>query len=202
MQYQGRVREKRSITRPGKKINLQWYVIQLTVTLGRAMTNPWPCKVALGSLYWNYWSYALDSSIKGEDEEDILLWYCVATYHSLVKFFPMKNNLHTFEEYCLTPLARYCCGISGACFPGGSIGKESTCNAGDLGLILGSGSSPGERNNNTSFCLRNPMDRGAWQATVHGVSIFRCDLATKPSPPHGISVPFSEKKLCYMWVQN
>ena len=63
----------------------------------------------------------------------------------------------------------------------------------DLGLILGSGSSPGERNNNPSFCLRNPMDREARQATVHGVSIFGCDLATKPSPPHGISVPFSEK---------
>ena len=137
MQYQGRVREKRSVTRPGKKINLQWYVIQLTVTLERTMTGPWPCKVVLGCLYWNYWSYALDSSIKGEDGEDILLWYCVATYHSLVKFCPKKNNLHTFEECCLTPLARYCCGISGACFPGGSTGKESTCNARDLGWSLG-----------------------------------------------------------------
>ena len=39
------------------------------------------------------------------------------------------------------------------------------------------------------------MDRGAWQATVHGVSIFGRDLAMKLSPPHGISVPFSEKKI-------
>ena len=54
-------------------------------------------------------------------------------------------------------------------FPGGSAGKESTCKAGDLGLIRGLGRSPGERK-----CyplqysgLENPMDRGAWQVTVH-----------------------------------
>ena len=38
------------------------------------------------------------------------------------------------------------------------------------------------------------MDRGAWQATIHGVSRVGRDLVTKSSPPHGISVPFSEKK--------
>ena len=48
--------------------------------------------------------------------------------------------------------------------PGGSDGKESTCNAGDLGLIPGSGRSPGEENGNPLqyFCLDNPMDKGAW----------------------------------------
>ena len=53
-----------------------------------------------------------------------------------------------------------------------SISKESVCNAGDPGLIPGSGRSPGEGNGNLlqySF-LENPMDRGAWQATVHGVA--------------------------------
>ena len=56
--------------------------------------------------------------------------------------------------------------------PGGSDGKESACNAGDLGLIPGSGRSPGERNGHPLqySCLENPMDRGAWQATVHGVT--------------------------------
>ena len=47
--------------------------------------------------------------------------------------------------------------------PGGSDGKESACNAGDLGLILGLGRSPGE-DNNYPFqysCLENSMDRGA-----------------------------------------
>jgi len=57
-------------------------------------------------------------------------------------------------------------------FPGASEGKESTCNAGDLGSIPGSGRSPGEGNGYPLqySCLENPMDRGAWWATVHGVA--------------------------------
>ena len=53
-----------------------------------------------------------------------------------------------------------------------SVGKSSSCNAGDLGSIPGLGRSPGEGNGNTLqySCLENPMDRGAWWATVHGVS--------------------------------
>ena len=48
-------------------------------------------------------------------------------------------------------------------FPGGSDGKESACNAGDLGSISGLGRSPGEGNGNPLqyYCLENPMDRGA-----------------------------------------
>ena len=57
-------------------------------------------------------------------------------------------------------------------FPGGSEGKASAGNAGDLGSIPGSGRSPGEGNGNPLqySCLENPMDRGAWQAKVHGVA--------------------------------
>ena len=57
-------------------------------------------------------------------------------------------------------------------FPGGSEVKASACSAGDLGLIPGLGRSPGEGNDNPLqySCLENPMDRGAWWATVHGVS--------------------------------
>ena len=57
-------------------------------------------------------------------------------------------------------------------FPAGANGKESTCNAGDQGLISGSGRSSEEGNCNPLQypCLENPMDRGAWSATVHGVS--------------------------------
>ena len=53
-----------------------------------------------------------------------------------------------------------------------SDSKELACNEGDLGLIPGSGRSPGEGNDNTLqySCRENPMDRGAWQATVHGVT--------------------------------
>ena len=51
-------------------------------------------------------------------------------------------------------------------------GKESACQAGDVGLIPGSGRSPGEGNGNPLqySCLENPMDRGAWLATVHEVA--------------------------------
>ena len=57
-------------------------------------------------------------------------------------------------------------------FPGGSDGKESACSAGDLGLIPRLGRSTGERNGNPLeySCLENPMDRGAWRATIHGVT--------------------------------
>jgi len=57
-------------------------------------------------------------------------------------------------------------------FPGGSDGKESACNAGYPGSVRGLGRSPGEANGNPLqySCLENSMDRGAWWATVHGVS--------------------------------
>ena len=57
-------------------------------------------------------------------------------------------------------------------FPGGSDGKASVYNVGDLGLIPGSGRSPGEGNGNPLryYCLDNPTDGGAWKATVHGIA--------------------------------
>ena len=57
-------------------------------------------------------------------------------------------------------------------FPSWLNSKESTCNAGDMGLTRGSGRSPGEGNGNPLqySCLGNPMDRGAWSAVVHGVA--------------------------------
>ena len=57
-------------------------------------------------------------------------------------------------------------------FPGGSDGKESACNAGDLGSISGSGRSPGEGNGYPLHysCLENSMDRGAWRATVYEIT--------------------------------
>ena len=57
-------------------------------------------------------------------------------------------------------------------FPGGSDSKESTCNAGDPGSIPGLGRPPREGHGNPLWysCLENSMDRGAWWATVHGVT--------------------------------
>ena len=64
-------------------------------------------------------------------------------------------------------------------FPGGSDGNASAYSAGDLGLITGSGTSPGEGNGNPLqySCLENPMDGGAWWATVHGVKKSRTRLS-------------------------
>ena len=64
-------------------------------------------------------------------------------------------------------------------FPGSSVGKASASNAGDLGSIPGSGRSPGEGNGNPPqySCLENPMDRWAWQATVHGMARVGYNLA-------------------------
>ena len=56
-------------------------------------------------------------------------------------------------------------------FPCSSVGKESAYTAGDPTSIPVSGRSPGELNGNPLqySCLENPMERGAWQATAHGV---------------------------------
>ena len=64
-------------------------------------------------------------------------------------------------------------------FHGGSDSKASVCNAGDLGSIPGLRRSPGEGNGSPPqyFCLENPMDRGAWWASVHGVSKSRTRLS-------------------------
>ena len=69
-------------------------------------------------------------------------------------------------------------------FPGGSMVKNPPANARHTGSIPESGRSPGEGNGNPLqySCLGNPMDRGSWQATVHGVARVRHDLVTKPPP--------------------
>ena len=82
-------------------------------------------------------------------------------FQSEVKF--MGQDQHSFSLF-----SHY--GLLG--FPGGSDGKESAYNAGDLGLIPGSGRFPGEGNGDPlqySY-LENPMDRGAWQTTVPEVA--------------------------------
>ena len=78
--------------------------------------------------------------------------------------------------------------------------KESAWNVGDAGMIPGLGRSPGGWNGNPlqHFCLENSMDRGAWQATVHGVPRVGHDLATKPSLPKWKPVRiFSQKSISF-----
>ena len=79
--------------------------------------------------------------------------------------------------------------------------QETACNTGNPGLIPVSGRSPGEGNGNPLqySCMENPMNRGAWQATVHGVAKVRHDLATKPLPPN--HKPFLSPEE-YNWIQS
>ena len=64
-------------------------------------------------------------------------------------------------------------------FPGGSVVKNLPANAGDAGLSLGSVRSSGAENRNPLQypCLENPMDRGAWWATVFGVAKIQTQLS-------------------------
>ena len=106
---------------------------------------------------------------------------CCICWISLTRFFlsPFKFLFYFlwFElwDYFLFFLSFFFffCGLGALWdFPGGSDSKASVYNAGDLGSIPGLGRSPGEGNGNPFqySCLENPMDRGSWQATVHGVS--------------------------------
>ena len=98
-----------------------------------------------------------------------------ATNHSIVsRFGTHKQHLQTF--FCLESKGNsrtnvLFLSIFKLTFSGGSDGKESACNSGDLGLIPGVGRSPGEGNGYLLqySCLENSMDRRAWQATVQGV---------------------------------
>ena len=84
-----------------------------------------------------------------------------------------------FREFSLYLTCRRVSDLCGDLFykgtnpiPGGSNGKEFTCNAGNLGLIPGLGKCPGEGNGNPLqySCLENSTDREDWWATVHGVA--------------------------------
>ena len=97
--------------------------------------------------------------------------YCFLQHQTLLPSPAMKETLLLFlgwedpleKEQLSTPVFLD--------FPGGSDSKEFTCNVGYLGLIHGLGRSPREGNSYLLqySCLENSMDRGAWQATVHGV---------------------------------
>ena len=86
---------------------------------------------------------------------------------------PLNRRGHTSVEILLC--ARPCAGL-----PSGSVVKNLSAHAGDVGLIPGPGRSPGEGNGNPLqySCLGNPMDRGAGWATVHGVT--ESDMTEQP----------------------
>ena len=71
-------------------------------------------------------------------------------------------------------------------FSGGSDGTESACNAGELGLIPGSGRPPGEGNGNPLqySCLEKPTVRGAWRATVYRAADSDTTVVTEHTHTH------------------
>ena len=101
--------------------------------------------------------------------------------------FPFLCLILVFQAFLLFsfPLVCYLCSSgfpqnpSHLEFSGGSVVKNLPANAGDVNLIPGSGRSPGQGNGNPLqySCLKNPMDRGAWQAPVHGVAKKRNNRA-------------------------
>ena len=86
-----------------------------------------------------------------------------ATVHGVASVWHEIRNIDMLLAVIYYDLLGLPCGLGG---------KESSCNEGDLGLIPGSGRSPGGGNVNLHqySCLENYMDRGVWQATVHGVT--------------------------------
>ena len=86
--------------------------------------------------------------------------------------FPCPITTWNFQYY-VEWIVRVLCWIRG--FPDGTGSKETACSAGDRHSKSGLGRSPGELNGNPLqySCLKNPMGRGAWWATVHGVAKSR-----------------------------
>ena len=109
---------------------------------------------------------------------------CWATVHGVAKNWTWLNDFTSFLLLCQgDPKLQYdrCWWLLQGLkviylgFPGGSVGEESTCNAGDAGdsgSIPGLGRSLAEGHSNPLqySCLENPMDRGAWQAAVHSAA--------------------------------
>ena len=103
----------------------------------------------------------------------------------------------------------YTCFIRGRGFPGGSVAKNPSANAGDLGLNPGLRRSLGEGDGNPLqySCLGNPMDKGAWWTIIYGVAKrVRLDLVTEQQQLRGsfprLIIQGSFKKLYYNFPAN
>ena len=119
------------------------------------------------------WCWAVEVSSNQEKTATTLtailfFTFCTA-FNKLHEIFN-SSLLHRLPVRGVCPTKCWCSVLRG--FPGVSDSKEYACNEGDLGLIPGLGRSPGEENGNPLQYSRlgNLMDRGAWQATVNGVT--------------------------------
>ena len=104
------------------------------------------------------------------------------TSKNIYIFFLVKGNFMSMRLFYSHLLSR------NLGFPGGSVVKNPSANAGDTGSIPGSGGSPGGVHGNPlqHSCLGNPMEREVWQATVHGVAKNRMGLSTHAALTGGI----------------
>ena len=111
-----------------------------------------------------YWG-PTDSEEEQENEEGFVNSWC---FYCFWKHFTQTLEINVIKLALL--------------FPHSSVGKESACNAENPHSIPGWGRFPGEGNGDLPqySCLEIPMDRGTWQAIVHGVARVRHDLVTKP----------------------
>ena len=105
----------------------------------------------------------------------------VVWYFHLFKNFPQSVVIHIIKGIGM---------VKTLGFLHSSVGKESACNAGELGLIPGLGRFPGEGNGNPlqHSCLENPMDRRAWRATIHRVAKSRTRLKWFSTAPHNLEI--------------
>ena len=118
-----------------------------------------------------------------KDETFFLSTWALQDSETLSKYYYFHSNL----AICTSSMGIYSpcnrihleTGYITKGFPGGSDSKESAWNAGDPGLIPGWVRSTGEGNGNPLqySCLENPVDRGAWWATVHGLAKSRTGLS-------------------------
>ena len=109
---------------------------------------------------------------------------------------------HNLSHYGLSQDIEYSFLRYTVAFPYSSVGKESVCNAGDLGLIPGSGRSPGEGYGNPPkySCLENPMDGGSWKVTVNWVTRVGHDWEIIKHA--NTQVPYSRTMLFVHFIYN
>ena len=146
---------------------VQWFLPKLNTTLPHD-----PTTVLLGS----HQNELQTCSCK------ILHIYAYSSWvGSRQKWETVKRSIHMWWSMAYYPAKK-----KQYWFSGGSDGKESACNAGDHSSISGLGRSPGEGNGNPFqySCLEDPMDGGAWQATVHGVTKSQTQLSNFTSLLH------------------
>ena len=119
--------------------------------------------------------------VKCDQPEGFLICICIC----ISRHPPTPNSLSCWFVCATDPFLMEIIWSSWRGADPSSVSKEFACNAGDPGFIAGSGRSHGSSwvatHSSIHSCLENPMDRGAWQATVYGVARVEHDLTTKPT---------------------